>query len=75
MATVKTAAFEAAQLLTELEAATLLNVSHRSLQNWRVRGGGPQFVKIGGRIVRYRCADLVSWLEQQLRRNTSQLSA
>lgn len=59
-------------LITELEAAKLLSVSARSLQNWRVRGGGPQFIKMGGRIVRYRHRDISDWIDSQARNNTSQ---
>jgi excisionase family DNA binding protein len=61
-----------AALLTEQEAAMLLSVSHRTLQNWRVRGGGPRFVKIGGRIVRYRRGDIATWVETQVRSHTSE---
>jgi len=39
-------------LLTEQEAARRLTVSVKTLQAWRVRGGGPRFVKVG-RLVRY----------------------
>jgi len=62
-------------LLTEHEAAVLLHVSPRSLQNWRVRGGGPQFVKINRRMVRYRASDLLSWVHAQTRSNTSEAAA
>jgi len=58
-------------LKTEKEAAGLLGFSVRTLQAWRVRGGGPQFVKVSARCVRYRQSDLDSWVEQRLRRSTS----
>ncbi|NBN77300.1 helix-turn-helix domain-containing protein [Microvirga tunisiensis] len=47
-------------LLTEAQAAEFLHVSRRSLQAWRVRGGGPRFVKVG-KLVRYRRADLLEF--------------
>ncbi|HTG34971.1 MAG TPA: helix-turn-helix domain-containing protein [Thermoanaerobaculia bacterium] len=58
-------------LKTEKEAAGLLGFSVRTLQAWRVRGGGPQFVKVSARCVRYRLTDLDSWVEERLRRSTS----
>ena len=63
------------QLLNEQEAATFLSFSIRALQNWRVRGGGPDFVKATKRSVRYRRRDLLAWAEKNLRSNTSQKAA
>lgn len=50
-------------LLTEVQAAEVLNVSIRTLQAWRLRGGGPRFVRLSGRAVRYRNSDLASYIE------------
>ena len=61
---------EAPLLLTEVEAARLLNYSPRTLQKWRAGGNGPPFVK-GNRSVRYRRADLLQWIKDNLRRSTS----
>jgi len=58
-------------LLTETEAAGLLRLSPRTLQGFRVRGGGPPFVKLGQRVL-YRVADLDSYVEAQQRRSTSE---
>ncbi len=58
-------------LMTEREAAAFLGFSTRSLQNWRLRGGGPPFVRAGGRSVRYRRRDLNAWANGQLRTSTS----
>lgn len=59
-------------LLHETEAARFLSLSVRSLQGWRVKGGGPPFVKIGRRAVRYRRRELIAWAEASLCENTSQ---
>jgi len=40
------------QLMDEREAASILCYSVRALQNWRLRGGGPKFVKICGNPAR-----------------------
>jgi excisionase family DNA binding protein len=53
-------------LMTPPEAAQLLNVSERSLENWRHRGGGPAFVRVSGRCIRYRRDDLVNWIDDRL---------
>ena len=42
------------QLLNQRQAASLIGVSERTLECWRCRGGGPPFVKISRRAVRYR---------------------
>jgi excisionase family DNA binding protein len=58
-------------LLTEKQAARLLGFSERTLQAWRVRGGGPRFVKVSARCVRYRQDDLDEWVRMRLRTSTS----
>lgn len=57
-------------LLKTPEAAKRLCVTKATLESWRCRGGGPMFVKYG-RAVRYRQEDLERFLEQSLRRSTS----
>lgn len=57
-------------LLSEKQAAGVLGLSIRTLQSWRLRGGGPMFVK-AGRAVRYRTADLERWVEERRRESTS----
>jgi predicted DNA-binding transcriptional regulator AlpA len=63
------------RLVNEREAADFLGYTTRALQNWRVRGGGPKFVKISARSVRYRRRDLMEWIEGRLRANTSDVGA
>lgn len=55
------------RLLDETEAAELLGCSHNSLRAWRCRRGGadsPRYLKVG-RLVKYRRADLIAWLESR----------
>jgi excisionase family DNA binding protein len=61
-------------LLNEHEAAALLGVSVRTLQNWRLRGGGPPYQKLGS-AVRYSTAKLHEWIECRSRVNTSDLGS
>lgn len=58
-------------LLNERQAAMLLGMSARTLQEWRYRGGGPKFVKTG-RSIRYRRRDLMAWIDAATLENTSQ---
>ena len=59
------------RLIDEREAADYLGYSVRALQNWRVRGGGPQFVKVSSRSVRYSRRSLLEWIAERTRSNTS----
>ena len=49
-------------LLSEKEAAEVLGCGFRTLRNWRAKRGGPRFVKVGQRLVRYRRADLEAFI-------------
>jgi hypothetical protein len=60
----------ASPLLSERAAATFLNLSARTLQNWRVLGRGPSFHKIGGRV-QYHRTHLEEYLASCVRQSTS----
>lgn len=50
-------------LLNEHEGAAYLgNRAVQTLRNWRAKGIGPRFVKIGARMVRYRRRDLEAFI-------------
>ena len=55
----------------EKEAARRLNLSPRTLQAWRLRGGGPQFRKIGRRVM-YAEPDLAAFVDAGTRAHTSE---
>lgn len=59
------------RLIDEKEAASYLCYSVRALQNWRVRGGGPIFIKVSGRSVRYTRRDLQEWIAGKRVANTT----
>lgn len=48
-------------LLTPAQVATYLQVSEKTLANWRYLRRGPDFVKVG-RDIRYRETELERWL-------------
>ena len=54
------------QLVTELQAARMLAASPATLRRWRDVGGGPPWVRVGRRLVRYDVAALRAWVEQQV---------
>jgi excisionase family DNA binding protein len=51
------------QLLTPQQAAKYLNISVRTLAEWRRRGIGPPSIKLPSGARRYRRADLDRWIE------------
>lgn len=54
------------ELLTEHDLAAELQMRPQSLADWRHRGKGPAYVKLG-QLVRYRRSDVESWLNSQTR--------
>jgi hypothetical protein len=62
---------ESDKLVCEKVAADVLALSPRTLQGWRVRGGGPEFVKFGAKVIRYRLSSLTAFIERQTHSNTS----
>jgi hypothetical protein len=62
------------EFMKEEAAAALLNLSIRTLQGYRHKGGGPRYHKFG-RSVRYARADLLAWARSNRRRSTSDSGA
>ena len=60
------------RLINENEAASFIGYTIRALQGWRVKGGGPKFVKVSARSIRYRRRDLIEWAEGLLKASTSE---
>ena len=58
------------RLLTTEEAAGILGVSRRTLEDWRLTGTGPDYVPIGRRTVRYRPQAIDRWLDARERKIT-----
>ena len=63
----KRLAFLPPEIVRPPEAASLLSVSLSLLKKWRIGGGGPRFVRLGGRAIGYRRADLSDWIEGRTR--------
>lgn len=59
------------EILNTREAAAYVRLGKPTMERFRISGGGPVFVKLGG-AVRYRKADLDSWIETRRVRSTSE---
>jgi hypothetical protein len=60
--------------VNENYAAEFLGVSVRTLQAWRVRGGGPRYCKIG-RAVRYQRRALIEFQAEHTVTSTTEADA
>ena len=57
--------------IREADASDFLNLSVNTLRAYRSRGGGPRYIAVSSRCIRYRRIDCRKWLEQRLRTSTS----
>jgi excisionase family DNA binding protein len=57
--------------LTPKKAASYLGISEAALRLWRSENKGPRFFRAGEKLIRYRRADLDSWIEARLSQPTS----
>lgn len=57
-------------IMTTAEAAEYVRLSQPTLERFRLTGEGAEYLKLGG-AVRYRKADLDSWLVSRRVRSTS----
>jgi len=63
------------QLMKTEEAARYLGLSSSLLNKLRLTGGGPVFVRLAGRAIRYRQSDLEQWVAASAMASTSQYPA
>lgn len=52
--------------LTTPEAARYLSLAPQTLRNWRLKGEGPPFCRVGQKRIVYRITDLDAFLEARL---------
>lgn len=62
------------KLMTATEAGDLLSMTTGALAQLRYLGTGPQFIKLGGRSVRYRREDIDAWIRRCARTRTDRRS-
>jgi predicted DNA-binding transcriptional regulator AlpA len=59
----------------ERELAPILGLSCNTLKNWRARGQGPPFSRLGPKAIRYRLREAMAWAESQGRTAPANTSA
>ena len=59
------------RLFDEKPASDYLGLSVRTLQTWRLKGGGPVFCKLGSRV-KYRLSDLDDFIRARTMAHTSE---
>ena len=58
-------------LINEKRAGDFLGLSDRAIQKMRQTGGGPRYIRISSRCLRYRRIDLKAWADTLMRSSTS----
>ncbi len=58
-------------LVDEEIAADFCDLRPRSMQNFRQKGGGPRYIRISSRCVKYRRIDLKKWADARVRTSTA----
>ncbi len=61
-----------ARMINEKDAADYIGYTERALQGWRLKGGGPKFIRVSGRSIRYRRLELNEWANSKLVSSTSE---
>ena len=61
-------------LLSTVEAAAVLRLSKRTLEDYRTKGNGPTFRRLGKKIY-YRSEDLTTWIDDRAFTSTSEYPA
>jgi predicted DNA-binding transcriptional regulator AlpA len=56
---------------TQEELAQLWKMSWATLRKWRWEGKGPQYVKLGSRVL-YRESDIMAYARENITRSTSE---
>jgi predicted DNA-binding transcriptional regulator AlpA len=54
------------ELIENEDAAKVLRVKPATLNTWRTHGYGPEFLKVGRRVL-YRRSDVLAWIESRRR--------
>ena len=61
-------------LLNQTQAAARLGLAPRTLAAYRFKGGGPRYIRISARCVRYRPADLDAWVADRVHADTGKVA-
>jgi predicted DNA-binding transcriptional regulator AlpA len=59
------------ELLDARQAAAVLHAQVQTLAKWRCQGGGPHFIRLSRRMIRYRRSDLDAFIAARTRTHTT----
>jgi hypothetical protein len=62
-------------LIDEKVAAEFLDLTPRTTQAYRQRGGGPKYIVLSSRCIKYRRIDLKAWADARVRTSTADQGA
>ena len=62
-------------LVDERAVSDYFGVDVRTIQRWRWAGGGPKYVRVNARVIRYRVQDLWDFSASHLTTSTSAVTA
>lgn len=51
-------------LVSTQEFSRMTNIKPRTIERWRLLGQGPGYIRVGGKLVRYRISAIEAWLQQ-----------
>ena len=63
------------RVLSEAQVAKMTGLSQRTLQRFRLEGGGPAFIRLSEVRIGYRHRDVTTWLEARTFASTSEETA
>lgn len=62
-------------LLTPAQLSHNTGIPLGTLAYWRHAGTGPAYLRLGGRVIRYRKSDVDAWMNDSVRTSTSEVAA
>lgn len=54
------------------QLSQLLGVPVPTIATWRHNGNGPRFLRLGGRVIRYRKTDVLRWIASSVVETTGE---
>lgn len=60
------------QLLTPEQVSAITGLAEQTLAHYRVSGGGPAYIRISARCIRYREGDLRQWISDRYVSSTTE---
>ena len=58
--------------LTTPQVADWLGYKEETLRQWRTNGIGPDYIRVLGKLVRYRASDVERWMDEQVQQTDGQ---